>query len=907
MSKGKKWIVICVDSSMTATVKELTSAFLEYNYEVIIMDINDNNNVIETFNKMLDEDVKIIIGINGTGMNMMIHGIPFYSVLNSPYCALYKASPAYYHDNLIASTQDSYTFFSDEKYVECALRQYPNLKNISVLPFGGIENGNVPKKWNERTKDVIYLGDYVNPQNILDRIDNIKNTEFSNLTLKVIERVLGNFDLTIDKAFADILLENYSESFKEECCIYMPYLSLLANEYIESYFVVHVIKVLIRAGIKVEVFGENWFEFESDDKQNLVIHGDVNETERSEVMSTAKIVLNIMPCSKHGCNDIIFTTMLSGAVCVTNLSTYIENEFSDNENIITYDFEQLSNLPELIRNLQKDDVNAERIANAGYERAKEKHTWKNRIKEIIRVIDFDEQSIIKSQIDKLTQHLLQLKYEEDIVYDAILFSWMKKIVKRVSASRQEACMDDLREKTVGNVLAQLAIYSFEFKYLEKAGCAGKLIELVSDKSKFNQKTRLGIYWYVQQCFFLNEKNKTEESERKLYELYAGIVREIKSECGLKYTFRGKNERSSDIVLVFTSQFLKMEHGPTKTALDRCKCLMESYGMQVILINTAECLYSDKCISLYNVECGNYVKRLSQASSLEYEGCVIPFYQCTKGMPNVEEIRQLAEMVWDINPYFILNIGGNSPASDICSEICPCLSISTVPSRLVNSLGQFQALGRHLTDEEKSELKRQGRADNYIIEGRFTSSLKPQNSILKRADLGLPEDKFVVIIVGGRLTYELDDELLYKLLHDTNDDVVVGIAGKYAQYEQKANETDGFSNKVINLGFQDDMLAVFDCCDLYVNPKRIGGGTSVIEAMHKGLPAVTLPFGDVGLGAGEDFCVADYDEMIGEINRYSKDSEYYNQKSNLAKEHAAEMLDTKKAFVQIIDELIERMN
>lgn len=56
----------------------------------------------------------------------------------------------------------------------------------------------------------------------------------------------------------------------------------------------------------------------------------------------------------------------------------------------------------------------------------------------------------------------------------------------------------------------------------------------------------------------------------------------------------------------------------------------------------------------------------------------------------------------------------------------------------------------------------------------------------------------------------------------------------------------------------------ECMDLYVNPKRSGGGSSVAESLYKGLPVVTLPVGDVSAAAGESFRVADYGEMAETI-------------------------------------------
>ncbi|MDR1059864.1 MAG: flavodoxin, partial [Clostridiales bacterium] len=97
----------------------------------------------------------------------------------------------------------------------------------------------------------------------------------------------------------------------------------------------------------------------------------------------------------------------------------------------------------------------------------------------------------------------------------------------------------------------------------------------------------------------------------------------------------------------------------------------------------------------------------------------------------------------------------------------------------------------------------------------------------------------------------------------------------------------------------DMLAVCEVCDLYVNPLRAGGGSSVAEAMFKGLPAVTLAHGDVAVGAGPDFCVESYEAMRAQIARYAADRGFYAEMSQKAKSRAAEIMDTDSALAEIV--------
>ena len=106
----------------------------------------------------------------------------------------------------------------------------------------------------------------------------------------------------------------------------------------------------------------------------------------------------------------------------------------------------------------------------------------------------------------------------------------------------------------------------------------------------------------------------------------------------------------------------------------------------------------------------------------------------------------------------------------------------------------------------------------------------------------------------------------------------------------------------NIGYCDDILSRIENCDLYVNPTRKGGGTSCVEAMYKGLPVVSVNYGDVAVNAGDEFCVSDYEEMKKQIMKYYTDKEYYSKMSTKAKERVKILLDTESEFERIIREV-----
>lgn len=107
------------------------------------------------------------------------------------------------------------------------------------------------------------------------------------------------------------------------------------------------------------------------------------------------------------------------------------------------------------------------------------------------------------------------------------------------------------------------------------------------------------------------------------------------------------------------------------------------------------------------------------------------------MPQVTIIRQILDVIKEEKPYFILTIGGNSIVSDICSNVVPTLTISTVPSERAVTRGQFQAIGRKVSEEDILWMKKHDYSKEHIIESLFTSAFKKQTHRYTREQLGLP--------------------------------------------------------------------------------------------------------------------------------------------------------------------------
>ena len=94
-------------------------------------------------------------------------------------------------------------------------------------------------------------------------------------------------------------------------------------------------------------------------------------------------------------------------------------------------------------------------------------------------------------------------------------------------------------------------------------------------------------------------------------------------------------------------------------------------------------------------------------------------------------------------------------------------------------------------------------------------------------------------------------------------------------------------------------------DLYINPRRLGGGFSIAEAFFKGKPGITINYGDVAAAAGPDFCVESYQEMVSLIIKYMNDDVFYSDMAKKGLERVNELTDSRPALEYILEEAEKR--
>ena len=355
-----------------------------------------------------------------------------------------------------------------------------------------------------------------------------------------------------------------------------------------------------------------------------------------------------------------------------------------------------------------------------------------------------------------------------------------------------------------------------------------------------------------------------------------------------------DKRNKNLVMITTIQFLNETHAPTKTIIERAKAL-KKLGKDVVIINTTEQYIIKGYIPMYNSYFGTVIGEYENIKEIKIGEDRFPFMQMPENSPVEYRMQVLSELVAKYKPYYILSIGTGSILADLCGNIVPCASMALAFSTLPKTMNKIKILGRKLSEEEKEHYTRDG---IDIIESKFTFELKPQKKKFSRKEKNLPENKFLLVVVGIRLEFEIDSKFMDMLSYVCSKGCHVVFAGIMDNYSSLMEQYPVVSANSSFIGYCDDILALMEICDLYVNPDRLGGGFSIIEAFAKGKPGVYLNRGDVYTAGGVEFAVGSFDEMAEQIFKYKDDKEYYNTMAGLAKERSILMTSSKEAIEDI---------
>jgi hypothetical protein len=312
--------------------------------------------------------------------------------------------PFYYHKFKPLLPKQYVQFSIDRDHETYLKRFFPEIVSGGFLPLAGTEyaakppidvvsaNGKTYQEdyglhwipYKERKMDIIFTGNYTTTSKLRPYLKEM-NEEYEEFYFRIVDDFLEHPHMKMDEGIEKHLweeVEEINEAGIKECMPNMIFIDL----YVRFYFRAKAVRTLVDAGFRVDVFGGGWEYLECEHPENLVVHGPLDSAGCLREISNSRISLNVMPWFKDGAHDRVFNSMLNGAVSVTDSSKYMEEIFTDGENVVFYDLADMNGLVEKVKYLLEHEKEAEEIAGKGQEYARNGHTWKDRGKALDRYI-----------------------------------------------------------------------------------------------------------------------------------------------------------------------------------------------------------------------------------------------------------------------------------------------------------------------------------------------------------------------------------------------------------------------------------------------------------------------------------------------------------------------------------------
>ena len=415
--------------AMNAYIDEMEEACLQLGYNTLCLDMTSDLFEVRLKNALDTLQFDAVMVCNGILLDW--NGIREEIRKKIPIYITYLCDhPSGLISRLQYADDHTFVFVCDEEhkeYIDCYM---PFIKHSCFVPLAGSFVRN-QVKYEKRTKDVVFTGSYQDPKNyrktqcikfkgamqqFLDFMLNLIIQEPSLSQEEVLKIGLQNYGIKVDmQQFQDLM-------FSIQC----------VDMYARLFYRDAVLRALVDNGIKVEVFGNGWENFDVEHRENLVINSG-NSYVALKAVADAKISLNVMPWFKAGFQERIATAMLNGAVALTDGSKYIEENLCDGKQLIVYSLENLNKLPNKVKELLNNTEKAAQIAAEGQNYAINHAQWIHRV---IQMLDFVNETMgdqntqtrpgrrLKAYLDsnekkreKSLEYIAKLEELEEIVFE----------------------------------------------------------------------------------------------------------------------------------------------------------------------------------------------------------------------------------------------------------------------------------------------------------------------------------------------------------------------------------------------------------------------------------------------------------------------------------------------------------
>lgn len=361
-------------SSLIYFLKQIAKVLEKAGYQTeVIGEIDDS---------FMQQKWSAVVGINQNIFSAQFEDESFiFDYLECPLFSLI-VDPPYFHDQQLRKhPKNLHLICLDEGHVEYAKEIYGPFANVKMGYLLGEVEKIVP--WEKRNIDILFTGTATDVSQFVSKVNSYSQSWVKDLFAYLVELGAQHPENTTEKYVLRYFKEKGMTISKEDMRLAMATAGYYAEFFLRGYFRQKVVRTLLENEITVTVVGNGWEKLKSEFGDKLILHTGVNFKEVAQFNRNAKIILNVMPWFKAGCHDRVPTSMLQGAVCLTDESEYLKKVFCDGEDIVFYQLDRLADLSKSVFELQQDTMKAKKIAERGLEIARNDFSWNKMVQDTI--------------------------------------------------------------------------------------------------------------------------------------------------------------------------------------------------------------------------------------------------------------------------------------------------------------------------------------------------------------------------------------------------------------------------------------------------------------------------------------------------------------------------------------------
>ncbi|HJK96718.1 MAG TPA: glycosyltransferase [Polyangiaceae bacterium LLY-WYZ-14_1] len=369
------------------------------------------------------------------------------------------------------------------------------------------------------------------------------------------------------------------------------------------------------------------------------------------------------------------------------------------------------------------------------------------------------------------------------------------------------------------------------------------------------------------------------------------------------------EHRSERVAIVCGQLLRPGHAPTKTVLTHAKALREVRRELELRIFVSDFLRFEPDEHLLPGQASSGRSFDAAASHAEWldEVGVRVIYADTY-QPRPRRYGKLLKSIHAFAPGVVLCMGcAYDPFRHLLQDAYPIADWSTGgivhgdPADVHLRAYDPEAIARALDElEVPADERSRYRAVRPALH------FDPPAREWTRAGSGFGEADRVFVTVGNRLETDVDVdfvEAMLAVLRRLPDArwLLVGTSG-LPSIDDRA---DDLRERIHYLRYEPDLAGLYALADVYVNPRRAGGGWSAALAMHRGVPAIAVRGSrDVLSYLGEEAGLPDVDALGAELERLLTDDAARRALGRAQQERIAPFGDPAPTALEIADGLDE---